>query len=87
VPAGHHASLYSTDDRGVAINREVHYSLESDTVTTSNCLGSWSAAFGTKAAKFDHVAHARAYGHLLRLGGNQPVWTGAITKPLLHLMK
>ena len=81
------ASLYSTDDRGAAINREAHCSLESDTVTISNCPDSWSAAFGTKAATYDHVAHARAYEHLLRLGGNQPVWTGVITKPLLYLMK
>ena len=81
------ASLYSTDDRGAAINREAHCSLESDTVTISNCPDSWYAAFGTKAATFDHVAHARAYEHLLRLGGNQPVWTGVITKPLLYLMK
>lgn len=81
------ASLYSTDDRGAAINGEAHYSLESDTVTISNCPDRWSAAFGTKAATFDHVAHARAYEHLLRLGGNQPVWTGVITKPLLYMMK
>ena len=39
------------------------------------------------AATSDHEAHARAYEHLLRLGGDQPVWTGVITKPLLHLMK
>ena len=53
------------------------------TVTIHNCPNSRSVAFGTKAVKFDHVAHARAYEHLLRLGGNQLLWTGVITRPLL----
>ena len=77
------ANLYSTDDRGAAVNRQAHCNPESETVTISNCPTKWSEAFGKKAVKFDHVAHARAYEHLLRLGNNQPIWTGVVTKPLL----
>ena len=33
------------------------------------------------------MAHARAYEHLLKLGNNQPIWTGVVTKPLLYMIK
>ena len=84
------ATIYGTMDTGAAVDRQVEYDALNDTAKVKNAPESWSYAYqhkGETESTFQSVADAWAYEHLLRVGGNMPLWTGVITKQFLLLLK
>ena len=84
------ATIYGTTDTGAAVDRQVEFDASTETAKVKNAPESWRNAYehkGETASTFQYVADAWAYEHLLRVGGNMPLWTGVITKQLLLLLK
>ena len=84
------ATIYGTTDTGAAVDREVEYDASAEIAKVQNAPESWRYAYehkGETESTFQSAADAWAYEHLLRLGGNMPLWTGVITKQLLLLLK
>jgi hypothetical protein len=83
------ATIYGTTETGAAVDRQVEYDVADESITIKNAPEKWSYEYqhkGTKKSTFQSEAEAWAYEHLLRLGGNMPVWTGVITKQLHMLL-
>ena len=78
--------LYSTGTEGAAIDRHSEYTEEDEQVTKTNALAEWVKAFQANGKIGRNVAHTWAYEHLLRIGGNIPLWTGVITKPMVFFL-
>ena len=72
--------LYNTGAEGAAIDRHAEYNAEEESVKVTNSPGDWMTAFQANGKIGRKATHAWAYEHLLRLGGNLPLWTGVITK-------
>ena len=84
------ATIYGTTDTGAAVDRQVEYDVSTEIAQVKNAPENWRHAYehrGETEPTFQSVADAWAYEHLLRLGGNMPLWTGVITKQLLLLLK